>query len=184
MRKQVLFLALFVLGSAVAQPARMRVERSTVSFISEAPLEIIEAATVKAAGLLDAAARTFAVQIPIATLEGFNSPLQREHFNENYLVSRTWPNATFQGRIIETVDLTKLGSYDVRAKGMLSIRGEAKERIIPCRVVVHPLGVEVTSSFEVVLEDHGIRIPRVVQQKIAATVRLEVDLHFITGPAR
>lgn len=184
MRKQVLLLFLFVFGNVTAQPLRMRVDRSMVSFMSEAPLETIRAGTTRSTGLLEPAARIFAVQIPITTLEGFNSPLQREHFNETYLVSRTWPHATFKGRIIETVDLAKQGSYEVRAKGMLTIRGQAQERIIPCRIVVHPLGVHVSSVFDVVLEDHGIRIPRVVQQKIAATVRIAVELQFMPDPGR
>ncbi|HRH38383.1 MAG TPA: YceI family protein, partial [Flavobacteriales bacterium] len=150
-----------------------------ISFISEAPLERITAATTKANGVLDTDARTFAIQIPVATFQGFNSPLQKEHFNENYLVSDTWPKASFQGRIIESVDLTKPGTYNVRAKGMLTIKGEAKERIIACRLVVHADGVHVSSVFDVVLEDHGIRIPRVVQQKIGATVRVVIEVQFM-----
>lgn len=172
-----------LLWSVVFPQIRLKLERSTIAFKSEAPLETIQAATHAATGLLDVNARTFAVQIPVTSFEGFNAPLQREHFNENYMVSRTWPNATFSGRIIEAVDLSKPGTYEVRAKGLLNLRGEARERIIPCHVVVHPLGVEVTTNFEIVVEDHGIRIPRVVQQKIAATVAVRVDLQFQNGDA-
>lgn len=184
MRKLFFALVFLPLGGLLAQGTRLRMDRSTVSFVSEAPLETIRAATTKATGLLDREARTFAVQVPVMEFEGFNAPLQREHFNENYLVTRTWPHATFAGRIIETVDLARPGTYDVRAKGMLTIRGEARERIIACRVAVHPLGVDITSTFDVPVEDHGIRIPRVVQQKIAATVRVAVDLRFIPDVGR
>ncbi len=173
-----LILSIAHLTGAMAQRELLRVEEGLVSFISDAPLETIQAENSKVTGLLDRAARTFAVQVLVVGFEGFNTPLQQEHFNENYLVSKTWPKATFQGRIIETVDLTKPGTYAVRAKGMLTIRGQAIERIVACRVVVQEQGLHISSIFEVVLDDHGIRIPRVVQQKIAATVKVVLELQF------
>lgn len=159
----------------------MRVERSSVSFSSDAPLEDIKAVSTSSAGLLDIKGRSFAVQIPVASFQGFNAPLQQEHFNENYMDSEKWPNATFQGRIIEDVDLSVPGRYAVRAKGTLTIKGAPRERIIPCEVVVSDDGVRVTTSFDVALDEHGIRVPRVVQQKIAAVVQIAVDLLFKPG---
>ena len=174
-----LLVAFQVFNSAAQVRDLLRVQRSAVSFVSEAPLERITAANEGVKGLLDRSARTFAVQVPIAAFAGFNAPLQREHFSENYLVSSTWPNATFTGRIIETVDLLQPGIHTVRAKGTLSIRGTPQERIIPCTVEVSAEAIRVRSSFDVLLADHGIRIPRVVQQKIAALVRVELDLFFV-----
>ncbi len=182
MRSLLLLIVALSLSSTEVHAQRMRLERSRVSFISDAPLERIGATCTRTLGLLDPATRNFAVQVPVNSFEGFNSPLQKEHFNENYLLASEWPTATFQGRIIEAVDLSKPGVHDVRAKGMLTIRGEARERIIACHVVVHPLGVEIASAFDVVIEDHGMRIPRVVQQKIAATVRITADLQFARDP--
>lgn len=159
--------------------SRMRASSGTVSFLSEAPLETIAASNTRGTGLLDPAARTFAVRIPVADFVGFNSPLQREHFNENYMATDKWPAATFQGRIIEAVDLSRKGTYGVRAKGALTIRGVARERILPCTIVVDDAGLTVDSEFEVVLDEHGIRIPRLVQQKIAATVRVSMSMRFV-----
>lgn len=159
-----------------------KVQRAEVVFVSEAPLERITAKSTKAQGLLDPNSRSFAVQIPVAEFEGFNSPLQREHYNENYMDSRAWPKASFEGRIIESVDLTAPGDHAVRAKGRFTVRGRAVERIVPCRMLVGGDGVRVTARFDVALADHGIRIPKVVQQKVAAVVEVKVDLRF-TKPA-
>ncbi len=172
------FMSLGVVPIVAQDRALLGVKRSEVSFLSEAPLERISATNERSSGLLDPVKRTFGVQIPIMEFQGFNSPLQREHFNENYMDSRSWPNATFQGRIIETVDLTTPGDHQVRAKGMFSVRGIEQERIVVCRVVVSEAGVRVTSEFMVALEDHGIRIPRVVQQKLASNVSVKVDLRY------
>lgn len=162
----------------------LKLDRSEVTFVSDAPLEQITAKNTSCTGLVDADAKTFAVSVPIREFEGFNSPLQREHFNENYLVSRDWPNATFAGRIIEDIDLLEAGTYDVRAKGALIVRGIEQERIIPCSIVVTDEGVRITSLFDIQLADHEVRIPRIVQQKIASTIQVKVDLLFKPDKAK
>lgn len=173
---------LFFLGAQAQNPARWKVTRSLVTFTSDAPLERIVAENNKVKGLLDHTARSFAIQVPMADFQGFNAPLQREHFNENYMVTSDFPHATFSGRIIESVDLRQPGTHTVRAKGELAIRGVKKERIIPCVLVVAEDGVRVTSSFEVALDEHAIRVPRVVQQKIASVVVVSVDVLFKPVP--
>jgi hypothetical protein len=183
MRKISLVLLLFC-GTHVLHAqdvVRYSVSRSEVIFVSDAPLERISASNSRSTGLIDIGARTFAVQIPILDFQGFNAPLQREHFNENYLETRTWPYASFQGRIIESIDLTIPGSHQVRAKGAFTIHGVEQERIVPCRIVVSEQGIRVTADLHVTLEDHKIRIPRVVQQKIAAVVQVKVDVLFTPG---
>ena len=90
----------------VFSQVRLKVVRSEVSFVSDAPLERIVARNTAATGLLEPATRSFAIQIPVAEFDGFNSPLQREHFNENYMQTNARPKATFAGRIIETIDLS------------------------------------------------------------------------------
>lgn len=156
----------------------LKVERSEIIFVSDAPLEHITATNTSSTGLLDLTARSFAVRIPIVEFQGFNSPLQQEHFNENYLETRRFPNATFEGRIIEAVDLSEPGEHVVRAKGRFTIHGVETERVIPCKLVVSDQGVRVTTEFDVTLGDHGIRIPRVVQQKLAAVAKVKVDAVF------
>lgn len=180
MRITLFLLALLVsLQVARAQERDLvRVNRATVRFTSEAPLETITAACTEVKALLDRNDRSFAVQVSVVGFEGFNAPLQREHFQENYMVAKQWPMATFTGRVIEALDMRATGANTVRAKGELTIRGVAQERIIPCTIEVGPDGVRVRSAFEVPVDDHGIRIPRVVQQKVSAVIRVEVDLLF------
>ena len=177
-----LIVAFIMLGPVAAQERELlRIHRSMIGFESKAPLETIAATNTKATGILDRNARTFAVQIPMDEFNGFNSPLQREHFNENYMLSRKWPNATFKGRMIEEVDLHAPGEYAVRAKGELTVRGITRERIIPCKVIVTAEGIRVDSAFDVLLDEHEIRVPRVVQQKIASVVQVEFNALFKAG---
>jgi hypothetical protein len=172
-------MGLLSLGGLAAQSRNLfSVHKSAIAFTSDAPLERIIAANNSATGVLDLAERSFAVRIPMRAFEGFNSPLQREHFEENYVESRTFPNALFEGRIIETCDLGAESTYRVRAKGRFMLHGVAHDRIITCTIVVAKEGIRVTSAFDVSLADHDIRVPRVVQQKLAAVVQVKVDLLF------
>jgi polyisoprenoid-binding protein YceI len=181
MRPLFIFLSLGFMLPAPAQDLRS-VQRSEVTFLSDAPMERITATSTQGSGVIDLRQRTFAVLVPVRSFEGFNSPLQREHFNENYLESDRYPNITFQGRVIESTDLSRPGTYTVRAKGELVVHGVVRERIIPCRIVVTPEGLRVTGGFTVLLEDHAIRVPRVVQQKVASDVQVRIDLLF--GPSK
>jgi len=171
-----LHIAAFVFISATSSVhAQYLITEGTVKFISDAPLEYITATSRSLKGVVSPPDRTFAFTIDIPSFNGFNSPLQRIHFNENYLESGTYPSATFKGKFIEDVDLTKDGSYALRVKGKLQIHGIEKERIIKGSVIVRGNEMHITSAFTILLEDHDIRIPRVVYQKIAKVVSVEVS---------
>jgi hypothetical protein len=125
-------------------------------------------------GLIDLGKKSFAFKIGIPSFIGFNSPLQREHFNESYMESNVFPEASFLGKIIEDIDFSIDGVYSVRAKGKLKIHGVEKERIIKALVTVKGKSVLVSSNFIVALSDHNIRIPRIVSEKLAPEISVSV----------
>ncbi|MDN4166522.1 YceI family protein [Cytophagales bacterium LB-30] len=148
----------------------------SINFTSDAPLEVIEAESKKMKGAVDASKNTFAFAVPIISFQGFNSALQREHFNENYMESAKFPDATFTGKIIEQVDFTKPGTYSVRAKGTLKIHGVEQERIIKSDLIVKDdKTIVIKSDFYVPLSDHNIQIPKIVNQKIATEIHVVIQ---------
>lgn len=168
---------------AAQRSLTLEVSRGSVTFVSSAPHEHITANNQKVSGVLAMAERSFVVKIPIRAFAGFNSPLQKEHFEENYVEAALHPNALFEGRIIEAVDLRTPGRKEVRAKGRFTLHGVSIERIVLCAltVAIRPGGgssVRVQAEFPVTLADHNIRVPRIVQQKIASVVDVFVDLQF------
>ncbi len=171
----------FLLSSCVCSiptegQARLSATNGTILFVSDAPLEIIQARSKALRGTIEYESRRFAFSVHVQSFQGFNSALQQEHFNENYMESDRFPDATFTGRILESVDLRKPGSHAVRAKGMLTIHGHSVERIIPVTLISKAGEVKASSEFLVPLVDHGIHIPRVVYQKIAEEIRVSVNL--------
>jgi hypothetical protein len=151
-----------------------------VNFSSDAPLEYIEASSNELAGILNIHDLTFSFTVPIVSFQGFNSALQRTHFNENYMESEKFPNATFKGKIVEEIDLTTEGTYQIRAKGNINVHGIDHDRIIRCTLQVKSDRIIVESSFKVPLDEHSIKIPSIVQQKIAEVI--DVSIRFEMGP--
>ena len=152
-----------------------RIKEGHIHFKSEAPLELIEAGSTKLKGLIRTEDQTFAFSVANTSFEGFNSALQREHFNENYMESTRFPNCTFSGKIIEPIDFTKDGLYTVRAKGKLAVHGVDVERIIKATLTIKGNTVSVQSEFIVPLQDHNITIPKIVNQKIAEEINVTID---------
>lgn len=177
----ILVIGLIVFGlhqSSIAQ-TRYHIEDGIVSFVSDAELEVIKAKTSSMVGLLDVDRKAFAVAIPISSFRGFNSSLQQEHFNENYMESSKYPKGIFKGVIIDDIDLGKNGFYKVKAKGKLILHGVEVSRDIECDIKVENNEINVMSKFEIPLEDHNIKIPKIVQLKIAETISIDIDTNFL-----
>lgn len=166
------------LASALTLPVsdgHYRCDNGKVFFHSKASLESIEAGSNKLRGAIDPANRTFAWSVETASFKGFNSPLQLEHFNENYLESTKYPRISFTGKIIESTDFHTNGKYSIRAKGKLKIHGVEQERIIRSDMEVSGNKLKVKAEFTVLLADHDIHIPQIVHQKIAEEITVTVD---------
>jgi hypothetical protein len=156
----------------------------SVNFLSDAPLELIKASNNSLAGVLNLTDRSFSFQIPTKGFEGFNSTLQKVHFNEDYMETELYPNSTFKGRIIEEVDLTVPGNYQIRAKGKLIIHGVEVDRIVRCDLTVTKEKIDVKANFTVLIADHNISIPSILNLKIASEVKVNVNLAFIPSAVR
>lgn len=170
-----LTLMLLPVGIGSAQVGGIyEVSSGRIEFRSEAPKELISAASDKLKGVMDVQKRTFAFKISMASFLGFNSQLQREHFNENYLETSVFPEAVYKGKILDEVDLLKDGVYSVRTRGKLSVHGVETERVLTAEVAVHNKEIRISSDFIVALSDHNIKIPRVVFEKLASEIKVEL----------
>ena len=171
----IFFIILLSASSYVNAPNLLFSARTgTITFTSDAPLELIKANSNQLKGSLNADTRQFSFAINIKTFKGFRLTTQRKHFNDNYLESDKYPQATFEGKIIENIDLHRDGLYNVRAKGNLFIHGVIQERIIKCNLTIKNGLVSVKSNFIVLLADHNIAIPKILDQKLASDIKVEV----------
>jgi YceI-like domain len=168
-------LSFWLFCSSLIPPDHIYVTRTgMVVFRSEAISEIIKASSNALKGRLNVENKTFAFSINTKTFVGFNSPLQQEHYTENYLESNRFPESSFSGKIIEDIDFGKDGKYTIRAKGMLNIHGVSKERIIKCEIIVKNNSISVSSTFSIFLIDHDIPVPKVVHDKLSTEIKVDV----------
>lgn len=158
-----------------AQQNNYKTEDGRISFVSEAPLEVISASSQQMEGIIDTRALSFAFVVPIRTFEGFNNGLQQQHFYENYMETDKYPVATYSGKIIEQVDLQQPGTYHVRVKGQLQIHGVSKERILKAEVISTGSTLQIKAQLWVPLVDHKIEVPRIVYQKIAQEIQVTIE---------
>lgn len=167
--------ALLALTAFRVVPNLFHATEGKINFRSDAPLELIKASSNSLVGIIDTSKKTFSFKVSISSFQGFNSKTQQEHFNENYMQTEKYPEASFKGKIIEDLDFSKDGTISVRAKGMLNIHGVEKERIIKSDLTVKNNIITLRSNFTVLLSDHNIPIPKVVYQKLANEIKVEVN---------
>lgn len=174
-RNTALACSLIFLSTSIFAQKKFTSDKGEISFTSNAALELINASSKKIMGIIDPNTGQFAFIVKVQSFEGFNSSLQQKHFNDKYMESDKYYDATFTGKIIDPVDFTQDGAYDVRAKGNMVIHGKKQERIIPGKLQIDKGVVTVRSNFEVPLADHGIQIPQVVSAKIATVIIVKLE---------
>ena len=169
----------FVFAQAAFSQQIYLTRSGIASFASNAPLEIIKAESNEVLGAINLTDRTFAFTIDNKSFKGFNSALQQEHFYENYMEAQQFPTSSFIGKIIEEIDLNSQQEQVVRAKGMLEIHGVEQERIIKGTIKMTGDKIQLRANFTVLLEDHQIKIPRVVFQKIAEVIDVSIKAELV-----
>lgn len=179
MKNLFLLSLLLILGLQSLQAQKYFTREGNISFYSDAPLEKIEAHNQKATSVLDAASGKMEFAVLIKAFQ-FEKALMQEHFNENYMESSQFPKAAFKGRItdLSKVDFSKEGEYETTVKGELTIKGVTKEVEAPARFAIKSGQISAESSFEATVADFDIKIPSVVRENIAKTVRIDVKVDY------
>ena len=148
-----------------------------ISFFSETPMENIDAVNKDIKALINTKNGDVAFIVANRGFK-FEKPLMEEHFNENYMESDKYKASMFKGKIVGSVDFTKDGAYPVKAKGSLSIHGVEKDREIEGILTIKEGKMIITSTFNINIKEHKIKIPKLVVKNIAEVVKTTVDLNF------
>lgn len=173
----ILILLNLAFSNVSAQDILYSATKTEFSFFSKAPLEDIEAKNIRATSIINLSNREIVVRIPVSHFQ-FSNKLMQQHFNENYMESEKYPYATFRGKINESVDPEKVGTYTVSANGTLNIHGVDQSRKINGKLVVSEKGVQIETKFDVILADHQIEIPKLVFKKIAEKIEVNAALYY------
>lgn len=176
--KNLILIVFTVLGQTVWGQDIFIARNSEVSFFSETPLENISALNKNVTALLNIKTGDIAIKMQTAQFV-FPNKLMEEHFNENYMESEKYPTATFTGKVVETIDFSKEGTYAVSAKGILLMHGIKKERTLAGKLSVTKMGILLVCDFNVPLTDHKIEVPKLVFEKIAEVIAVKTKFNFV-----
>lgn len=155
-------------------------KNGSIHFYSETPIETIQADNKQVNSALDIQTGDFVFKVLMKSFV-FEKALMQEHFNENYVESDKFPNATFQGKVsnLSAINFTKEGTYEATVEGDLTIHGVTRKISEKGTFTVKPGDIiHANSKFMVKPADYDIKIPATVMKNIAETIEVTVDVEL------
>jgi len=177
--KKILLLILAAAGVLTASAQRQFTKTGHIWFYSHAPLEDITAHNYQVTSVMDPVSGEMVFKVAMASFQ-FQKALMQQHFNEKYVESDKFPEATFKGKIsdLSAVDFSKDGSYKVSVEGDLTIHGVTKPVKADGTIHVKNGKISARSLFQIAVADYDIRIPAAVKDNIAKVIDIHVDISY------
>jgi polyisoprenoid-binding protein YceI len=177
LRTLILIAGTILAGSVANGQDRYFTKTGTIRFFASTDLENVEATNKIVTAVLDIKTGAIQFSAPMKAFE-FRKGLMQEHFNENYVESEKYPNATFKGKITNNADIKygTPGSYDAKVEGELTIHGVTNAVSTTAKLNISANVIEANTSFNVLVADYKISIPSLVADKISKTVKTDVKI--------
>ena len=182
MKTAITAILLVILSSFTMQTANPNAyicKTGKIHFFSDTPVEDIEATSNAAFAVLYTDNQKITAKVKMESF-AFEKKLMEEHFNENYIESEKYPYGVLEGTIVEKLDWTKDGTYNVTVRGSFEVHGVKQNRDIKGTVTIKGgVPTNAKAKFDVKLEDHKIKIPKAVIMNIAEVITVDVDFNFV-----
>ncbi|MDB5283007.1 MAG: YceI family protein [Bacteroidota bacterium] len=153
-------------------------ENGKIHFLASTAIEDIEATSNSAVCAIDPQTKKVSAKVKMTSFE-FRRKKMQEDFNEDYIESGKYPYAILDAVIVDKINFTKDGTYNVTLKGTFEIHGVKRDREIKGKLTIKGgQPVSGTAQFDVKLVDHNIKVPTIVVVKIAEVVKVDVNFEF------
>lgn len=172
-KKIILFLLSCSFINTYAQE-KMLTKEGFISFFSHTPVEDIKAENKQVLSIVDTETGKIAVSLLMKSFR-FKKSLMQEHFNENYIESDSYPKATFKGAIRDWNSLDA-NTKEVVIDGVVRIRKIDKAVQVKASIQKQADGLLLQGQFRLKVADFDIKIPAIVINNIAKTVRVNFIL--------
>jgi polyisoprenoid-binding protein YceI len=169
---------LLLISSLCLAQTKYMTRTGHISFLSDTPKEKIEAHNYQVSSILTSGGE-IVFKVPIKSFE-FKQALMQDHFNENYMESDKFPQASFKGKILnlDKMDLTKDGKQTLDVEGDLTMHGVTKKISTKATIEVKGGKIIATTTFSLTLKDFNIEIPKMAKEKLAEIVTVKADLNY------
>lgn len=120
-----------------------------------------------------------ALLVPMKTFK-FNNALLEEHFNENYLHSNKYPNASYKGKLngYNKSMLSKNGTYNLSSSGQVTMHGVTRPFAGTVKLVVNGKTATFSCDFGMRAGEYNIEIPSLVKSKLSDVTPLSATIKF------
>lgn len=174
--KKIIFIILSIIVQNSFAQKEMTTSSGVVNFEASVPLfEEVAATNKNASCALNTKNGAFTSVIQMKEFH-FKLSLMEEHFNEKYLETDHYPQATFKGTI-EGFNWNIIDSNprEFKLKGELKIHGKIKKinTVVALRKLDHKL--EIISNLNVNIKDFNIKIPEILSMKVAENVTIKSE---------
>ena len=163
-----------LLLNCVSAQGKFLTKDGYVSFFSHSVVEDIKADNNQVLSIVDGETGEIAIQLLMRSFM-FKKALMQEHFNENYVESYKYPKATFSGKIMKFNELEELEG-ETQIVGILTVHGREKEISARVNVEINKDEIILIGDFYVEVADFDIKIPAIVANNIAKTIKVNFEL--------
>lgn len=157
-------------------PEQYITRQGSVTFFSYTNVENIQATNNQVLSLFNPSDNTIAVSILMRAFV-FKKSLMQEHFNESYIESDLYPKATFEGEIVD-FDPSIDGEQTRIVKGNFTLKDVTVERDIKVTINKTNSGYIIKGDFDVSINDHNIKVPRLLSPNIAETINVMFNFQY------
>lgn len=148
-------------------------------FMSQTDAINIDGNNKQVVSFLDVKTGDLAFAVLVKSFE-FTLATAAEHFNETYMESHLYPKANFKGKIADLtkIDFSKPGLYTVPVEGALTLHGVTKSIKELAIFEVKNMAIVGKSSFTVAINDYNIKVPKVVEHRVAKNVNVKIECEY------
>lgn len=175
MKKIYLVLVAILLVNISYSQGKYLTKNGYVSFFSHSLVEDIKADNNQVVSVIDTDSGEIAIQLLMKSFM-FKKALMQEHFNENYVESHKYPKAKFKGKILNYDQIVE-GVNEVQIKGVLTVHGVENEVTTYAVIEIKKDEILLSGEFTVEVADFKIKIPSVVINNIAKTIKVNFELN-------
>lgn len=152
-------------------------DHGEIEFYTATAVSDIEAVTDTADVNLNIQTGQVEVKVNIKSFE-FEYNLMQDHFNESYMESDKFPQATFKGKILQDIS-TGIGALrEVEVSGDLTIHGVTKQIQFNANISKQGELTVVKTKIPVVFKDYGIDDPSILTKSVATDVEIKSTLYL------
>lgn len=175
---RLLFLLLFFANYCFSQKTEFIERQGDVTFFSYTAVENIQAKNTQTLSIFNTQTNEIAVRILMRAFV-FKKPLMHEHFNESYIESDLYPEATFTGKIIDFDSSLKTTQTKI-IKGFFRLKNISKPVEIKAQITKDNKNYIISGDLDVLINDYNIKVPALLSPNISK--KIEVSFNFKYTP--